>query len=245
MSQKHNHHLFPNKTKHSNKRNQGNIKDPENRAGSSINYNVLKCRPILNSSSPQVQHDHLQVLVEINSGTRFWMTINVRSGNQSDKVQFSLNEDYKHDIIQKLSDAQLPDGFTALDKMPNGLSLDYIKGNLVDMNSFKLIEEDSNATTSSIEEMITTQISNAFRNTDASMYVFGSRFDDGEKYSSYHLATGIHDIHMNQGSKGQHQGSNGTYQDGALFIHYIKQNRWSAVFFKFDSQNIQTDKEGN
>ncbi|MBA4197564.1 MAG: hypothetical protein C0459_08410 [Chitinophaga sp.] len=227
-----------------NNSNRGNFPIP-NRAGNDINYHVLRCRPVITKSSPQNQHDHLQVLVEIESGTRFWMTINSRSGNQSDKVLFNVNTNYENPIVQKLASAQLPDGFTALEKKPDGLALDYQKMNLVDMNSFQLVTEGVDSETSDIEQMLTTEIINASRHPDAKMYVFGSMFTDGERFSSYHLATGIHDIHMNQGSQPPHTQSNGTYQDGALFIHYRAENIWTAIFMKFESQNNNTDANGN
>jgi uncharacterized protein YukJ len=242
MSHKHN----KNRRFGTNKNNSNKGKFPKaNRAGDDINYNILKCRPIITKSSPQHQHDHLQVLVEIDSGTRFWMTINSRSGNQGDRVLFHVNSNYEHPIVQELSDANLPDGFTPLDKKPGGLSLDYQKMNLVDMNSFELVTEGLEDASSDIEQMLTTEIINASRHPDAKMYVFGSRFDDGEKYSSFHLATGIHDIHMNQGSQPPHDKSNGVYQDGALLIHYRTENTWTAIFMKFESQNNSTDENGN
>jgi uncharacterized protein YukJ len=77
------------------------------------------------------------------------------------------------------------------------------------------------------------------------LFIYGSRFDDGARFSSFDLAIGIHDIHMNQGSKGGHASSNGIYQDGALFAYYPSENRWSAVFLKFASQAEQTDDSGN
>jgi len=65
------------------------------------------------------------------------------------------------------------------------------------------------------------------------------------EFSFYHMAEGIHDIHMNQGSVGAHAGSNGIYQDGGIIIHFPSHNKWTAIFLKFESQAIQTDERGN
>src|SRR4051812_15835724 len=93
--------------KHINRKNPGHIPAP-NRPGNSVHYNVLKCRPVINQSSPQIQHDHLQVLLEIESGTRYWMTINIRSGQ--DQVFYTVDEDFQHEITKHILDARLPQG---------------------------------------------------------------------------------------------------------------------------------------
>lgn len=235
---------YSHKPVHNNRRNRGNFPQPQ-RAGDQINYHVLRCRPVITQSSPQIQHDHLQVLLEIDSGTRYWMTINIRSGQ--DQVYYSLSDDFIHPITQRLLDAQLPSGFTALEKSPNGLALDYIREELVEFD--KLDELDpagvAPANDTGIADMLTTLLVNVMRAPDARLFIFGSRFDDGSKYSSYDLATGIHDIHMNQGSRPPHAGSNGIYQDGALLAYFPSEHRWSAVFLKFASQSTATDGNGN
>ena len=244
---KHNHDSHPqhpqqtqhsHRPVHNNRINRGHFPQP-NRAGNGINYNVLKCRPVLNQSSPQQHNDHLQVLLEIDSGTRYWMTINIRSGQ--DQVYYTINEEFQHPITQSILNAKLAQGFTALDKKPGGLALDYIREHLVDSGQMDQLKAVGEPTDTGISDMLTTIITNVFRAPDARLFVFGSRFDDGAKYSSYDLPTGIHDIHMNQGSIGNHTGSNGVYQDGALFAYFPSENRWSAVFLKFASQSEKTD----
>src|SRR5438105_1640932 len=136
---KHNHASHPQNPKetqhshlplHANRRNRGLFPKPQ-RAGDKVNYHVLRCRPVINHNSPQIQHDHLQVLLEIDSGTRYWMTINIRSGQ--DEVFYSIDESFQHEITQHLLDAELPQGFTALEKKPGGLALDYIREKLVNL----------------------------------------------------------------------------------------------------------------
>lgn len=227
------------RVKHSNRVNHGNFPKPQ-RAGDVVNYHVLKCRPVINSTSPQVSNQHLQVLLQIESGQRYWVTINIRE--QSDKVYFYLDENYTHPVTQKILDAALPEGFTKLQSQPGGIALDYIREQLFDFGQLQLLGPDG---TSDLQTSLTTQITNAYRFNDARIFVFGSRFTDGVPFSSYALPEGIHDIHMNQGSKPPHDGSNGIYQDGALLIHYPTENRWSAVFLKFESQTTETDDHGN
>jgi uncharacterized protein YukJ len=228
---------------HSNRRNRGGFPRAQ-RAGDKVNYHVLKCRPVVDDTSPQQEHDHLQVLLEAGGQASFWMTINIRSGD--DRVFYTINENYGHPITQKIAAAGLRDGFTHLKSAPGELALDYIREKLVDLPSMDELDPAGQIPDDEgIADMLTTQLVNVSRSPDAVLYVFGSRFDDGEKFSSYHLPTGIHDIHMNQGSIGQHQGSNGIFQDGALLVHYPSEDRWSAVFLKFATQAEQTDDHGN
>jgi uncharacterized protein YukJ len=123
--------------------------------------------------------------------------------------------------------------------------LDYIRQKLFDLSQMDLLGDGINDKYDSLEQMLTTQLMNANRFEDSRMFVFGSRFDDGAKFSSYDLPTGIHDIHMNQGSQGPHSGSNGIYQDGAMLIFFPTQKKWSATFMKFQSQKNATDDSGN
>ena len=232
-----------NQSLHKNRQNHGTFPTPK-RAGDKINYYVLKCRPVINRSSPQVQHDHLQVLLEIESGQRYWMTINVRNGG-NDKVLYYLDEDFKHPVTQKILDASLPQGFTKIDSQPGGIALDYVREQLFDFNKMDVLGDGVNDKFDSLEQMLTNQLINALRFDDSRLFVFGSRFDDGARFSSYDLPTGIHDIHMNQGSQPPHKGSNGTYQDGGLLIFFPTDNKWSATFLRFQSQATQTDANGN
>lgn len=194
---------------------------------------------MLTRSSPQIQHDHLQVLLEIDSGQRFWMTINI--GNPTDAVQYHIDEHYQHPITARILARKLPQGFTKLPHKPGDIALDHFRDKLVDLTTLQTATGGS----TTLADMLTTQLTNAFRFTDARLFVFGSHFTDGLAFSSYHLAEGIHDIHLNQGGRGAHQGSNGIYQDGGLLIYYPTDNRWSATFLKFASQANQTDNHGN
>jgi uncharacterized protein YukJ len=228
--------------RNNNRRNQGHFPKAK-RAGDKVNYHVLRCRPVITHNSPQVQHDHLQVLLEIDSGTRYWSTINIRSGD--DQVFYAIDEDYNNPITRKLHEAGLPQGFTKLESAPGGLALDYIREHLVDLGTMDGLRAAGDPEDEGISDMLTTKMINISRAPDAQLFIFGSRFDDGAHFSSFDLPTGIHDIHMNQGSVGSHAKSNGIFQDGALLSFYPSEDRWTAVFLKFASQAERTDGSGN
>lgn len=63
---------------------------------------------------------------------------------------------------------------------------------------------------------------------NATLYLFGASF-----------GTGIHDVHMNQGSLPQFD--NGAWEDGALFFRF--EDHWEAVFLAFASQRMPTSDE--
>jgi uncharacterized protein YukJ len=78
---------------------------------------------------------------------------------------------------------------------------------------------------------------------DATLYIFGEKFDDGK---------GIHQIHMNQGnfynpanpkSKGWYK-ENGPRQDGGILLD-VGDGNWEAFFVAFASQSTETDRAGN
>lgn len=214
------------------------------RAGQTVNYNVLKCRPVLNRSSPQISNAHLQALLEVESGQRYWMTVDVKDTSE-ESVLYYLDNDYKHPITQALLAANLPQGFTQLESKPGGIALDYIREKLFDFGKMVSLKDESEDQLDSLKQQLTTILSNSLRFDDSRVFVFGSRFDDQVGGPPYGLRTGIHDIHMNQGSRGEFAKSNGIYQDGALFVFFPTDQRWSAAFFRFDSQSTDTDDSGN
>lgn len=87
----------------------------------------------------------------------------------------------------------------------------------------------------------------------AEVFAFGSGWYDnaaGAQPETRHYfhpdpSLGIHDIHMNQGDTGSVAQYNGTWQDGALFIHFKNPDTWVASFSRFQNQTLNTDDQGN
>jgi len=51
---------------------------------------------------------------------------------------------------------------------------------------------------------------------------------------------------MNQGNPpGRHAHDNGAGQDGALFFHLPREDRWIALFLAFQSQSWDTNEHGH
>ena len=70
------------------------------------------------------------------------------------------------------------------------------------------------------------------------IYVFGEPYTNG---------LGIHNIHMTQGDPidSPFSAENGIWQDGGLIIKYTApQQRLSVFLTKFETQSLNTDKNG-
>jgi hypothetical protein len=96
-----------------------------------------------------------------------------------------------------------------------------------------------------LKELIDLYIQRAIQAEDGLLYVFGEPWgpepSTPDKYFGFRPGSGIHDIHMNQGSVGRFQASNGVWQDGALLIHFPSRNQWVGIFLAFQSQCFHTD----
>jgi uncharacterized protein YukJ len=96
-------------------------------------------------------------------------------------------------------------------------------------------------------------IQKALNNPQAEIFAFGSFWNDAGSahpdptiYFNPNPSMGVHDIHMNQGDSGSEKKDNGPGQDGALFLRFIgTPDTWVAMFFRFQSQSINTDGNGN
>ncbi|RHZ68348.1 hypothetical protein CDV55_107005 [Aspergillus turcosus] len=163
------------------------------------------------------------------SSKRYQAAINVKSTDKDTRLVFWLNRDFSHPITQSLSD--LDGGFTLLSSSNTDLKgLDYIRTKgLVDINSGRVLPHDIPGPNNDILDSLDPILSDAIAQK-ARMYVFGSSY-----------GTGIHDVHMNQGSLPQFE--NGVYEDGALLFEFAD-GHWEAVFLAFASQRIPTDENG-
>lgn len=216
-------------------------------------YSVIKCKPIqgvpwnYEKSSPSaiVHRDynhaspHYHLIGDINEGLQYTIVINIESKDtQSPMLLYYIDENYTSQITSKLMDT-FQNRYTIVEPQcaPDGIALDYIKGNLFDHTKM-LTEEYLPDGEDSLNEVIDKYVQNAISG-GADVYAFGMSFNDsGENY-------GVHDIHMNQGNEVQYENEDGVYQDGAFFIHYPVQGKWIAMFFAFQSQSFNIDENGH
>src|SRR4030095_13699994 len=185
---------------------------------------------------------HFQILVNANNA-RHRIAVNVKSNQQPSDLQFYLNADYQHPILSHIG--SLPVGFSNLPQQPNTASLDYIRGNLFDIHEMKIMPTLQGGPNNDLNDIFNVHITHAISTPGSLLNAFGSKWgpetDKADAYFDFLPGNGIHDIHMNQGNIGSHAGDNGIYQDGGLFVHYPDENRWLAMFMKFQSQVVHTD----
>lgn len=203
-------------------------------------YGVLKGR-VLQRKVGTGRNPHYEILV-VDNETEYRIAVNIESTDGSE-VQFLVEENFQHPIISSLETLQT--GYTALESQSGGLALDYIRDNLLnfsDMVPLPPTGRDGN----DLADKLDKYINRATSDQDAMVYAFGQRFGPESKRDQYFGFTpgnGIHDIHMNQGNDGDFTKDDGVWQDGGLIIHLAADQRYVAIFLKFQTQTEHTDDQ--
>ena len=201
------------------------------------NYGVWVANPVRVSAEraeedPRTPHIHL--FYDDGSGGEFGnarrASINVKSSSELSELVYWKIPDFRHPIVGSLRG--LPMGFTPIPSRPGGAALDYIRGNLIDLGVGRILPHDQPGPEDDIIDYVMPEIQSAI-GRNARVYLFGEPYDDMQ---------GIHDVHMNQGSKGRFKKYNGVWQDGGMIIHYPEEDRFTAIFLAFASQAAHTDE---
>jgi uncharacterized protein YukJ len=112
----------------------------------------------------------------------------------------------------------------------NQIGLDFLRTkDLVNSKTGMVLPHDIPGPDNDILDELSPILESAIEQ-QATSYIFGSSF-----------GSGIHDIHMNQGSLPRFD--KGTYEDGAILFQLG--DHWEAVFLAFASQRLPTDARGN
>jgi uncharacterized protein YukJ len=207
-------------------------------------YGVLKGKASA-SLRATAQSEHYQIL--INQGNHpHRIAINTKSNEAPSQVLYYASDDFHHEITDALKQANLADGFTALESKPGGLALDFIRRNLFDHAEMIALPSRGPGDNDDLNDRLDFFAQLAIRDDSAVVYAFGQHWQDNSGKDKYFAeinpSTGIHDIHMNQGNPaGNFFGDNGIWQDGGLLFHFASRNRWAAVFTAFQSQSFHTD----
>ncbi|MBC7870009.1 MAG: DUF2278 family protein, partial [Chitinophagaceae bacterium] len=205
------------------------------------NYGVLKGRPIGRRLGTQA-NAHYQVHI-VDNTTDYRIAVNVQSKLSPSELEYLVMDRFQHPIIDALVD--LPLGFTKLPAQPGGAALDFIRGNLFDRTQMIPLPFDVPGPNNDLNETIDSIIQQAMGDENALVYAFGERWKTEptikDKIFGFLPGNGIHDIHMNQGNAAQFKGDDGVWQDGGLLVHFPQQQRWVAIFLKFQSQAWHTD----
>lgn len=208
------------------------------------NYGVLKGRIVECRQERDDFMPHYQVLIRAD-GMSYRASINVQSADRRrPDLLFCVDDDVRHPLVQRL--ALLDDGFHPGVPGEDGLAVDYVRGGLVKAGGMRSIPHDVPGADNDLNEKLDALVRHAIDDPDVGICVFGGRWGpEGERdpVFRFHPGNGIHDVHMNQGTprSERHARDNGTWQDGAVFLHLRHEGRWVGVYLAFQAQQWHTD----
>ncbi|MFF2372035.1 DUF2278 family protein [Agromyces sp. NPDC058110] len=206
-------------------------------------YGVLKGRAVAkrreerSGSSP-----HYQIHLVDDAGTDYRIAVNVLSKLAPSELLFVADDDFRHPVLDALPTAS---GWNPLPSAPGGASLDFIRGNLFDRTSMRLLPPSADGPDNDLADVFDHYVERAIATPSVDVYAFGERWgpEQGkpDKIFGFAPGNGVHDIHMNQGNSGTFAGDDGVFQDGGILFHFVDDGRWVAVFLAFQSQAWHTD----
>ncbi|HEY7403593.1 MAG TPA: YukJ family protein [Candidatus Angelobacter sp.] len=206
-------------------------------------YSVLKGDPVSGKlvfgNSP-----HYQIQVKA-KGATITVAVNVQSADHSE-VLYVVDHAFQPPDPAALE--KLDDGLTQLARKESGLALDFVRSRvngdpMVTRDVMSLLPKSRKAggRHNDLNNEVVDLLHRAIVDKEGTIYAFGSAYHDPDG------TQGIHDIHMNQGNpRGNHDGDNGVWQDGGIFMSLPATKTWIAVFIAFQTQSWDTDnKTGN
>jgi uncharacterized protein YukJ len=148
-----------------------------------------------------------------------------------------IKKNFVHKVTGRLE--SLPLGYSKLPQGPDGSAIDYVRGGFIEnINNFTSFS--ANLLSDSLNELV----SPALGRSEFDIYIFGSRWGPEkhkDKYFGFSPGQGIHNVHYNQGSPDEFARYNGSWQDGAIFLHDIGKKEWTGIFLMFQDQEFPTD----
>jgi uncharacterized protein YukJ len=218
-----------------------------------LSYGVLKGQAI--ASRPGVgPSPHYQVHL-VAADLQWRIAVNVKSQLSPSELLYLVVEDFRHPLTAGLGD--LPFGHSVLPRVPGGVALDFIRGNLFHRDEMRPLPPSAPGPDNDLNEKLDAYIQRAIDDEDAVIYAFGERWgpEPGtrDRYFGFLPGNGIHDIHMNQGNAGRFVEQDGVWQDGGLIIHFppLREpdgtvrfpEQWVGIFLAFQSQAWHTDDQ--
>lgn len=212
------------------------------------NYSILKAhvigKKLATSNSP-----HYQILVQDESGVQHRVAVNVKSQLPPSELLYYFDDDFRHELTDKIKQANLASGFTSVASRPNELALDFVRRNIFDTSKMKALPLDVPGPDNDLNEKLDFYIKKAAGDPSVILYAWGEKWgpepDKKDQYFGFLPGSGIHDIHMNQGNEGRFERDNGIWQDGGILLHFTLTDQWVALFLAFQSQSFHTDDLGN
>lgn len=210
-------------------------------------YGLLKGRVRATRSERHGDSPHFQALVD--AGSRFRIAVNTRSVEGDDGAQAllcAIEEIDRPDLTDRL--AALSPGFTRLHGPEDGLALDYVRGGLVRREQMRPVPGWRPGKDNDLTDALASLFEDAIVERGAFVCVWGIRWgpEPGvrDEVFGFEPGDGLHNIHMNQGSRDRHSSENRVWRDGGLIVYRPAGDRWTGVFLAFQSQSWRTDDRG-
>jgi uncharacterized protein YukJ len=174
------------------------------------------------------------------SATQWDSAINVGTNDSDDLLQYKLIFDFQHPMVSGLKAAK--SGFADLTGTAQLPALDFLRSDVLGetgpwRNSDIMDGSEAVEPVASLLRLLSKA-----RAGNCDVYVFGRKYTDG---------LGIHDVHMNQGSKAPFLNNgndlndhNDVWQDGAVIVD-LGEPELAAYFTAFTQQLVPTDGLGN
>jgi len=184
-------------------------------------------------------HQHLNLDV---AGQQWDVAINVGTDDADDLLRYQLVYDFHHALVSELESAAAGQkDLTGLTQLP---ALDFLRSDLLSetgpwRNTNPMDGSEAVEPVASLARLLASARSHGW-----DVVVFGRFYKEGG---------GMHDVHMNQGSGGDHfrhrpgddrTDHNDVWQDGALLVKR-GDGGWAAYFSRFTQQSTDTDELGN
>lgn len=188
------------------------------------------------------QSPHIEIRIEA-GGESYRIAVNARSKVAPHDLLYAHIQPFVDPITGLL--AALPEGVTTIRGSRPDLEIDYVRGGMIAREDMSIAPFEADGVKNDLRDFIEPVVEQGIADQSIVFYAFGSTWgpEQGkkDKYFDFLPGRGIHNIHMNQGSKGGFKQTNGVGQDGALFVHFTASDEWAAIFLGFQSQSWTTD----
>ena len=206
-------------------------------------YGVLSGHVLDTRREGSADSPHYQIHLQDSAGAHYRAAVNVQSAQAPSELLYLVDDNFQHPITASLPAAG--SGWTMLRRQPGGANLDYIRANLFDPATLRLLPPDAVGPNNDLADLLDHYVHRAVEDPSVVAYVFGQRFGPEpatkDKVFGFLPGNGVHDIHMNQGNSPQFARDDGVWQDGGLLLHLPAEARWVAIFLAFQSQAFHTD----
>lgn len=205
------------------------------------NYRLLIGRPTDLRFDDESPHVHVRLVA---AGQSYRVAINVRSSEPPHVLLYARRDPFDHPLVRRLE--TLGEGLRSIRRKRPELAVDYVRGDMIRREEMTEAPYRRDGRDNDLQDYLATLTREAMRDGRARFHVFGESWGPrrGRVDSVFGFSPdqGMHDVHMNQGSRPPYRRFNAPNQDGALLVR-TGGGRWIGIFLAFQNQSWATDPE--